>query len=150
LILVTRLGITSGSRLPTYFQDQLYRRAGKRVETRTLYIRNAMEKAGDKPRSKDVTWPDDINTEAERLRKIISDSQSLRIIFLFGAFAYDFGRRALGQERRKHGQWGATTLGDAFRRALAEFRPEEKNLIPSSISVFRGEGCCRATGHFAA
>jgi len=121
-------------------QDRVYRDAKKRVDTTRLYIRNAIESATDKPRRKDAVWQSDVSEKVDAFRQLLNSEQLPKIIFSFGAFAYEFGRRALDRPPAHFGHWGAQTLGDEFRNAVAAFQHDVINLIPLlHISISGGK-----------
>jgi hypothetical protein len=58
----------------------------------------------------------------------------------FGAFSFEFARRALGQQpQRVYNYWGARTLGAEFRRRLEDFKVDQVNALPLlHTSISRG------------
>jgi len=92
-------------------QDLVFRERRTRVDTSRLYIRNAIKKSSDKPRSRDATWPEDVCRQVNEFRSIAMQNRP-SIVFSFGAFAFEFARRAVGEKDAPYGHWGAKTLGD--------------------------------------
>jgi hypothetical protein len=121
-------------------QERVFRAGRRRIDTSALYIRNAIEKAKDKPRGRDVDWPDDVNAEVLALSLLLKEHKPV-FLFTFGAFSYEFARRALGQEpKRRFDYWGAKTLGQAFRERLAFFDVLAINVFPLlHISISAGK-----------
>jgi len=58
----------------------------------------------------------------------------------FGAFSFEFARRALKQEpKQAFSNWGAKSLGIQFRQRISEFEPEKINSLPLlHTSISRG------------
>ncbi len=120
-------------------QDKVFRARRGRIDTSALHIRNAIEKAKDKPRDRDVDWPIEVNAEVTALSHLLGQHKPV-FLFSFGAFAYEFARRALGQEpMRRYDYWGARTLGQAFRERLPLFDVLAVNVFPLlHISISAG------------
>jgi hypothetical protein len=111
-------------------QDKVYRESRMRVDTSMLYIRNAVEDAAQKPTQTAVQWNTYPENEVSSLRDLIKIYKPA-ILFCFGAFAYEFVRRATGdQENRKYGYWGAEKLGNDFHIRIENFDPKTTNIIP--------------------
>jgi hypothetical protein len=62
------------------------------------------------------------------------------MLFSFGAFSFEFARRALDQEPKERcSHWGTRQLGQEFRRGIAEFDLDTVNLLPLlHVSIARG------------
>jgi hypothetical protein len=62
------------------------------------------------------------------------------MLFSFGAFAFEFARRALGEEpKQSHSYWGARDLGHEFRQRADQFDLSVTNLLPLlHVSIARG------------
>ena len=120
-------------------QDRVFRAHRARIDTSRLYIRNAIAKAKDKPRGKDVIWPEDVTAEVAKLRDLVGECKPV-FLFSFGAFSAEFVRRAMTQgPPRRYGHWGARNAGDAFRAQIAGFRPDAVNWLPLlHISISAG------------
>jgi hypothetical protein len=53
------------------------------------------------------------------------------MLLCFGTFAFEFARRALGeQDKCNYGYWGTRRLGGKFRRRLGKFSPDRTNGLP--------------------
>lgn len=120
-------------------QEKAFQAGRRRIDTSALYIRNAIEKAKDKPRGRDRDWPADVNAEVAALSLLLEQHKPV-LLFSFGAFSYEFARRSLGQEpKRRFDYWGAKTLGQAFKERLALFDVLAVNLFPLlHISISAG------------
>lgn len=120
-------------------QDELFRKGRIRLETRLLYIRNAVENPNDRPVVKAVQWFSEVAREIEILRNDLIQYRP-KLVFSFGRFAFEFSRRAFGETPHfSSGFWNTKSLGDEFRRRLSSFSPEGINLIPLlHTSISRG------------
>jgi hypothetical protein len=121
-------------------QDRVFRDCRNRADLSRLYIRNAIEDAGEKPRSNEVSWTPALNREIRGLADMILEYHP-KFLFSFGAFSFEFTRRVLGEEPvRSHSYWGAKRLGCRFRERIRQFDPEATNLLPLlHVSIARGK-----------
>jgi len=111
-------------------QDRVFRSLEMRIDTSTIYIRNAVNDPAKKPSQISVQWSISAESEISDLTSLIKDHKPI-MLFCFGAFSYEFVRRAMGeQEKRKYGYWGARRLGDEFRYRIGNFDPIKNNIIP--------------------
>lgn len=111
-------------------QDRVFRELRERIDTSRLYIRNAIGERSAKPDGNDIQWRSEVCSQIDYLTRNISEYKPI-IVFTFGAFSYEFGRRATGDTPNKaYGYWGTRRLGDEFRTRIGEFKMERPNLIP--------------------
>lgn len=112
-------------------QDYIYRSSRKRIETSSLYIRNAIANPGIKPAATAVQWNETINQEV-RAYALQLATYHPRLIFSFGAFAFEFARRVVQPTFpiSAYTRWGATTLGKEFIQRIERFDPQKTNLLP--------------------
>ena len=111
-------------------QDRVYRKIGKRVDSSSIYIRNAVENPDIKPKGNHVRWNTDVGVEIDCLRELILEFNP-SFLFSFGAFSFEFARRSLKQEpERSYSYWGARRLGEEFRIRVEKFDLSNTNLIP--------------------
>lgn len=103
-------------------QDDVFA-IGNRIDWNKLYIRNAVEKADD--------WENEsiLNEEVANFRNIIEENSPI-IIMSFGTRAFEFTRRALGEQKKGLKRWSAYKLGKEFARRSQEFNVNKTNLIP--------------------
>ena len=111
-------------------QDEVYRENGKRIDSSAIYIRNAIRDAVNKPSRNEIVWQENLCMEVNKLKDIIELNKP-PIIICFGAFAFEFARRALEEEpKRNYHYWGARELGYEFRNRINSFQPMSVTLIP--------------------
>ena len=111
-------------------QDRVFRAGRLRVETRSLYIRNAVDNPRLKPNSTSVQWEQATELEIAALQKLVQ-THVPKLVLSFGAFSFEFARRVLTQEPKySYGYWGAKRLGDAFRQQISLFDPKFTNVFP--------------------
>ncbi len=112
-------------------QDRVFRACRLRADSSRLYIRNAVESPLIKPPSNRVEWAREVESE---MRELIDLVQTYRpaLLLCFGAFAYEFARRALdsGIYKRNYGHWGARELGREFDQRIAHFDAASTNILP--------------------
>lgn len=120
-------------------QDGLYRACGRRIETRGLYIRNAVTAADSKPGGAEELWDEGVYGQVVELRNLL-EAKTPPIVLTFGAFSFEFARRAIGLEPAwRYGHWGTDELGKAFRAAIKQFDPDRINVFPLlHITIARG------------
>jgi len=120
-------------------QDRVFRENRSRVDTSSIYIRNAIEDPAGKPRSNSIKWETIVERELQGFQEVVRGCQP-KILFSFGAFAFEFARRAFGEEpKRSHNYWGARNLGHEFRQRVDQFDLNATNLLPLlHVSIARG------------
>jgi hypothetical protein len=110
-------------------QDTVFREARARIDTSTLYIRNAVDDPAKKPPSTAATWGDPAQREVEEFRRLVHHHRP-RFVMCFGAFSFEFARRAMEDSPpHPYGHWGARKLGEAFRQRIERFEINQTNLI---------------------
>jgi hypothetical protein len=121
-------------------QDRVYRQSKLRVDTSNLYIRNAIGDPVDKQQGTMILWSDPVCQELGSFYTTIKESHPI-FVFCFGAFAYEFARRSIGEEiYHPHAFWGAKRLGDDFRKRVEGFHPSKTNIFPLlHVSIARGK-----------
>ena len=111
-------------------QDKVYRSSRLRVDTSSIYIRNAVANPSKMPLQSSAQWSPAAESELSCLRDLLETHKPV-MVFCFGAFAFEFVRRAVGEpDRQKFSHWGASRLGDEFRRRIEEFDSRRTNIIP--------------------
>jgi hypothetical protein len=105
------------------------------VDTSSLFIRNAIGDPGDKPKGNETSWPNSVSQELQYYQRAIIKSQPI-FVFCFGAFAYEFARRTLGEiPHHSHSYWGAKRLGEDFRKRVVGFRLGQTNIIAVAACI---------------
>lgn len=122
-----------------YMQAALYGHQKRRFATDNLYIMNAVKDPASKPNAKDVEWLIELKDKANVLKSKLHSYQP-KIVITFGAFAFEFVRRAQKEEPQlPFGYWSTKRLGDEFRKRVASFDPSGINIIPLlHVSISRG------------
>lgn len=120
-------------------QDRVFRECRSRVDTSSIYVRNAIEDPANKPSSRNIEWGTGVEKEVQEFQEIVR-KHSPKILLSFGAFSFEFARRALDQEpKRSYGYWGARRLGHEFRQRIRQFDLNATNLLPLlHVSIARG------------
>lgn len=112
-------------------QDIIYRSHKLRIDTSLIFIRNAIGDPVNKPKSSEKNWRNSIIVKELTDYKNYCNTFHPKIIFTFGSFAYEFGRRALnGIPIKPYIYWGTENLGSAFRDKTNNFYIDKTNLIP--------------------
>ena len=111
-------------------QSRLYASGRKRLRTDGLYIRNAVHDPLDKPAGNARQWSSELEAETRDMRRLF-DAYAPKLVFSFGAFAFEFSRRAHRESpRRGFRHWSTKRLGEEFTRRMDAFAPHDVNLIP--------------------
>jgi hypothetical protein len=120
-------------------QDNVFRKSRKRVDTSSIYIRNAIENPIDKPPEKQNNWSTNLDQVNEVFSQLLFQYQPV-FVLCFGSFSFEFARRALKQEpNHPFGYWGARNLGIEFRQRISEFNLGRINALPLlHTSISRG------------
>ncbi len=121
-------------------QDRVYRQARLRVDTRCLFVRNAIGDPVNKPKGNEPEWSKPVQAEIQSYTTLLFKSKPI-FVFCFGAFAYEFARRAMGEVPiHTYHDWGAEQLGLDFCQRIAGFNPERTNIFPLlHASIARGK-----------
>lgn len=120
-------------------QDRVFRECRSRADTSSIYVRNAIEDPANKPSSRNIEWGIGVEKEVQEFQEIVRE-HSPKILLSFGAFSFEFARRALDQEpKRSYSYWGARGLGHEFRQRIGQFDLNATNLLPLlHVSIARG------------
>jgi hypothetical protein len=110
-------------------QEFVFRKAHVRIDTTNLYIRNVVSNSEIVPNTLNW-WGTEVAAEIELFRQIASDYQP-KILITFGAFPFEFVRRAYSLKPEKGPKfWGTANLGDEFVKAIDNFDIEITNRFP--------------------
>ena len=111
-------------------QDEIHRKLRKRLDTKDIYIRNAIDDPAIKPKNNQKIWNADVEYELNNFKLLINKHKPV-IIVSFGSFAYEFGRRATGStDFKEFRYWSTLELGDEFRERINSFNIDNTNLLP--------------------
>lgn len=121
-------------------QEQVFLAAHRRVDTSQIYVRNAVEHASDKPAARAIEWQPKPLKETRNFAKLLT-LYTPKLVFTFGAFAFEFARRSLEKNsKRRFQDWTTKRLGQEFRQRVEGFDPEKINLFPLlHASIARGK-----------
>lgn len=119
-------------------QERIFLLSGSRLDTSSLYIRNAVADVATKPGETSVEWGP-VMEEVAVLRGLVGKYTPV-LLLSFGSFSFEFARRALSEEcRRAFSYWTTRRLGDEFRQRLGQFDPAKTDLLPLlHVSIARG------------
>ena len=120
-------------------QDKVFRNRRCRLDTSRLYIRNALGDPSGKLSASGVEWGEPAKGCVAEFSDLIV-RYAPPVLLCFGAFAFEFARRALGEKpERAYSQWGARNLGVEFRRRIQNFGVHVTNAFPLlHVSIARG------------
>lgn len=119
-------------------QDKVFREQRVRIDTSSLYIRNAIEDPADKPARNSKVWHKKVEHEVDTFRQSVNEFEPLFIIS-FGAFSFEFARRALSTKLDyPYGYWTTKKLGEAFRQHLNQFQMKTTIIPLLHTSIARG------------
>ena len=122
-----------------YMQEMLYRLERLRFASDRLYITNAVKQPEHKPIATAVDWPASLQEESCSLGEKLSHFRP-KVLLTFGAFAFEFVRRACGEAVLfPFGHWTTRRLGEEFRKRLALYDSTRVNILPLlHVSISRG------------
>lgn len=102
-----------------------------RVDTSRFYTRNAVQNADIRLGSGRVEWTPELNQEISCYSELLRINKP-RIVFSFGAFAFEFARRSLqkGLQPRGVSHWSVKRLGEEFRVSTDNFDRRDVNIVP--------------------
>jgi uracil-DNA glycosylase len=110
-------------------QEQVYKEQKLRVNTKDIYVRNAIEAADRKPKC-----PNDWENLKNDIMSFETELHLYKpvIVLTFGAFAYEFVRRAndCNSVPYMFSYRGSERLGKEFRNNTANFKASQINIFP--------------------
>ncbi|MCY4389200.1 MAG: hypothetical protein OXC18_19060 [Desulfurellaceae bacterium] len=119
-------------------QEQVFLADGRRVATDQLYARNAVQDKGERPPGTEIVWQPGLLKEVHNFASLLT-LHTPKLVFTFGAFAFEFARRSLKENpEEKTKGWTTERLGQEFRQRVRDFDPEGINIFPLlHISIAR-------------
>jgi hypothetical protein len=120
-------------------QEEAYQKKGWRMDEGKIYVRNAVSSATAKPERNADAWGPETSRHLTALAAL-AKTERPPLIVTFGAFAFEFVRRFLGEaETRRFGHWTTKTMGEQMRRRMGEFSPDRTNILPAlHATIARG------------
>ncbi|HZK55760.1 MAG TPA: hypothetical protein VFC84_16455 [Desulfosporosinus sp.] len=110
-------------------QDQVYRKLRKRIDTKRIFIKNAVSDIGMVSNTTNC-WATEATKESVELRESVLKHQP-KMLITFGAITYEYVKRVFDSTPDKKSEyWSATNLGDEFERSIASFDINQTNNIP--------------------
>jgi len=129
-------------------QDSVFRKISNRIDTSSIYIRNAIGNPSEKPNPNSIDWNQSVKDETVTFKKLI-DQNNPKIILCFGAFSYEFARRAFNEQpNRKYSYWTSIELGNEFRSRIEHFNFKATNTISLLHNVISGGKFLKAHKNF--
>lgn len=110
-------------------QEYVYLADKLRVDTKKIYIRNAIQDSSLKPKSYDFKWSHNVNQEISSFQNDLF-KHSPKFLLTFGAFSFEFARRCLEASTKNYGYWTTKKLGEEFFKRTTDFNIEKINIIP--------------------
>lgn len=110
-------------------QDNTFRDVRRRIDTSKLFIRNAIGDPGEKPKANVAIWSETVQWEIDELSRILSLYRP-RLVLSFGAFSFEFVKRAVGGEACKFNNWTTARLGEVFANRVRDWDCEKINHLP--------------------
>lgn len=115
-------------------QDKVYRKLHARINSRNIYIKNAVSNIG---RVSNTSNESEANNNIAMLKKSVSEYQP-KLIITFGTITTEFVRRVLDTRPEKEpNYWSTSNLGDEFERSIANFDITQTNWIPLNRRTMR-------------
>lgn len=126
-------------------QKHLYIQNKTRLDTNQIYVRNAIQSRNARPNSNARKW--NINEEIVHFRRLF-DKNNPALILTFGAFAFEFCRRALSEDPTlPFKAWTIQKLGQEFAQRNEN---HDQKLVPLLHAVIaRGSTFLRAHREFS-
>lgn len=110
-------------------QDKVFRKLHSRIDTSNIYIRNAVKDCELVPNTLNW-WGVEVAEEIEMFKEIVTEHKP-KMIISFGAFPFEFLRRAYQMKPEKGPKfWSTSNLGNEFGKAIDNFDITKTNRIP--------------------
>lgn len=110
-------------------QDRVYRLGSKRIDDSRFFIRNAVQSVNSKPVDNLKDWPECLLEMVRDLQQSAYHNRP-RLILSFGAFSFEFCRRALGEDAKYNFKyWTTERMGQEFRQRTRNDQHNDKTLL---------------------
>ena len=122
-----------------YMQEALYKQENRRFASDRLHITNAVREPDSRPIATAIDWSASLRERNRALGEKLSCFKP-KVVLTFGAFAFEFVRRACGEGLSfPFGYWNTKRLGEEFKKRLALYGPQLINVLPLlHVSISRG------------
>lgn len=122
-----------------HIQETVYKQEKRRFDTGRLYIKNAVTNPDEKPESVRLDWPQELREKTDSLRADLLH-WSPKVVLTFGAFAFEFLRRACREQPLcSYAHWSTAELGSEFRKRVVLYEDSKTNILPLlHVSISRG------------
>ena len=110
-------------------QDKVFREDKRRVDASKIYIRNAIGDPVNKPSNAELIWNKHVQDEIADFSRLLRNYRPF-MVFCFGAFAFEFARRASDIDGNKYGYWNTLKLGNEFAKRIKQCGDNDNNIIP--------------------
>jgi len=110
-------------------QEFFFRSFKKRLDSKKIYVRNAVRLARIKPKGSSVNWNGQYDKLLNSFNSDIKKYQP-RVLITFGQFAYEFVRRSRNMKKVKIKDWTVIELGNEFRKAMTNPNSGNLYMIP--------------------
>ncbi|MCO1602908.1 hypothetical protein [Desulfosporosinus nitroreducens] len=115
-------------------QDKVYRKLHARINSRNIYIKNAISNIG---RVSHTSSEAEVNNNITMLKKSVLEYQP-KLIITFGTITTEFVRRVFDVRPEKEpNHWSTSNLGYEFERSIANFDITQTNWIPLNRRTMR-------------
>lgn len=109
-----------------HMQEHVFEACRSRLDTRNIYVRNAVEDKSDR-RSRAA-----VNEAIDRFRRLANASRPI-LVFCFGGFAFELALRACeesGSTAERWREWRIEDLGAEFGSRIVEASAHKINILP--------------------
>lgn len=129
-------------------QDKVYRKLHARINTRNIFIKNAVSDIGIVSKTANL-WAAEIAEEIAMLRESILEHQP-KIIITFGTVTNELVKRVFEIRPEKGPKyWSTTNLSDEFERSIANFDINQINRIPLLNRVSKSDRFIEERNYFS-
>jgi hypothetical protein len=111
-------------------QNEAFAKKGWRLDEARLYVRNAVSAESAKPDDAATDWGPETLYQGKTLANLL-ELHRPALVVTFGAFAFEFVRRCLGEAALPFRKWTTEKLGIEMRRRMRDYSPNGINVLPA-------------------